>query len=158
MNNDHLRSKFIVRTSDRTSREQLIVFLESKGYACNEDEITNRQVVLDLRYPITVDADNKTYGVIHTTTCAAAAVSSHVVYFEDEFYVLFKGSEATYDEYLMVVKNLFLDYEYTVEESRLFFSKPEIQDVLHQNYKGFCEGIAGCEPRATASCLDLMYE
>ena len=151
-------SRYFVRTSNAYSREQLLIFLDNKGYKCIEDDITNKQIVLDSVYPITVDTENKAYGVIHTTTCAAAAVSSRAVLEEDEFYVLFKGCMATYDEYLNVIKRLFLEYDYTVEERDEFFARGNIQEILKSNYKEYCEGIAGCEPRATASCLDLMYE
>lgn len=151
-------SRYIVRTSSAHSREQLLTFLDNNGYKCIEDDVTNRQIVLDSVYPITVDIENKEYGVIHTTTCASAAVSSQAVFEEDEFYVLFKGNMATYDEYLNVIKRLFLEYEYTVEERDEFFARPDIQEMLKGNYKVYCEGVAGCEPRATASCLDLMYE
>lgn len=61
-------------------------------------------------------------------------------------------------EYLNVIKRLFLEYDYTVEERDEFFARGNIQEMLKGNYKEYCEGIAGCEPRATVSCLDLMYE
>ncbi|MBR6404271.1 MAG: hypothetical protein IKS48_12890 [Eubacterium sp.] len=113
---------------------------------------------MDTIYPVTVDTENKVYSVFHTTTSAAAAVSSHAVFEEDEFYVLFKGPMATYNEYLDVIKRLFLKYDYSVEEREEFFSRSDIQEMLKSHYREFCEGIAGCEPRATANCLDLMYE
>ncbi len=158
MKDENSHSRYIVRTSDKPSREQLIAFLESEGYKCDEDEITNRQIVLDSIFPVTVDTENKVYSVFHTTTSAAAAVSSHAVFEEDEFYVLYKGPLASYDEYIAVIKRLFLEYEYTVEERDEFFGRPNIQEMLKSHYEEFCEGIAGCEPRATANCLDLMYE
>ncbi len=158
MKDENSHYRYIVRTSNKPSREQLLVFLEREGYKCVEDEITNRQIVLDTIFPITVDTENKLYSVFHTTTSAAAAVSSHAVFEEDEFYVLFKGPLATYDEYIAVIKRLFLEYEYTVEERDEFFDRPNIQEMLRNHYKEFCKGIAGCEPSATANCLDLMYE
>lgn len=158
MKDENSQSRYIIRTSNKHSREQLLVFLESEGYKCVEDEITNRQIVLDSLYPVTVDTENKVFSVFHTTTSAAAAVSSHAVFEEDEFYVLYKGPRATYDEYIAVIKRLFLEYEYTVEEREEFFSRSNIQEMLRNHYKEFCKGIAGCEPSATANCLDLMYE
>lgn len=92
MNNENVGSRYIVRTENKNSREQLISFLENEGYRSKVDETTNRQIVLDSIFPIVVDTDNATYDSLHSTTSAAAAVSSHAVICEDEFYVLFKGS------------------------------------------------------------------
>ena len=158
MNNEINETHYIIRTDNRSSREALIRFLEEDGYKSNEDDITNRQYVLDSIFPIVVDTQNIIYDVLHTTTSASGAVSSHSVICEDEFYVLFKGSYATYDEYIAVVKRLFLEYDYTIDETEEFFNRPEIHNVLRSNYEEFIRGIAGCEPRATASCLDLMYD
>ncbi len=158
MNNSNMDTRYIVRTNNRRSREALIRFIEDEGYKSNEDDITNRQYVLDSIFPIVVDTESSVYDVLHTTTSASAAVSSHAVINEDEFYVLIKGSCAAFDEYLAVVKRFFLEYDYTIDETEEFFNRPEIHNVLRSNYEEFIRGIAGCEPRATASCLDLMYD
>ena len=158
MNDGNMDNHYIVRTDNRSSREALIRFLEDEGYKNNEDDITNRQYVLDSFFPIVVDTESSIYDVLHTTTSASAAVSSRAVINEDEFYVLFKGSRATYDEYLAVVKRLFLEYDYTSDETKEFLNRPEIHSILRSNYEEYIRGIAGCDPRATASCLDLMYD
>ena len=65
----------------------------------------------------------------------------------------------SFNEYKSAVAKELLDYAYTKEEIDKFLSKPKITKVLRDNYEEYSEqGTAGCEPIATASCLDMMYE
>ena len=65
----------------------------------------------------------------------------------------------SFNEYKSAVAKELLDYAYTKEEIDKFLNKPKIDKVLRENYEEFSEqGTAGCEPVATASCLDMMYE
>ena len=60
--------------------------LEKEGFTLNDEFGDTKQSILELAYPIKVNFGQKTYGVIHNTTCAAAAVSSGAVIGEEEFY------------------------------------------------------------------------
>ena len=65
----------------------------------------------------------------------------------------------SFNEYKSAVAKELLDYAYTKEEIDKFLSKSNIEKVLRENYAEYSEqGTAGCEPIATASCLDMMYE
>ncbi len=75
-----------VRTKDSKSREKLINYLEKEGFSVEKEYGDTKQSILKLAYPIKVNFRQKTYGVIHNTTCAAAAVSSGAVINEEEFY------------------------------------------------------------------------
>lgn len=57
-----------------------------------------------------------------------------------------------------VIKELSTTYGYTKEQVDKFLSKKNIDDTLRTNYARYSEQkFAGCEPKATASCLDMMY-
>ena len=75
-----------VRTKDPKSRDKLINYLEKEDFFVDEEYGDTKQSILELVYPIKVNFGQKTYGVIHNTTCAAAAVSSGAVVSEEEFY------------------------------------------------------------------------
>ena len=87
----HSSGFIYVRTNNPKSREKLIEFIEKEGFSVDEEYGDTKQSILELVYPIKVNFRKKTYGVIHNTTCAAAAVSSGVVIGEDEFYERYRG-------------------------------------------------------------------
>ena len=80
-----------VRTNDLESREKLVDYLEKGGFSVDEEFGDTKQSILESRYPIKVNVQRKAYGVIHNTTCAAAAISSWVVISEEEFYERYMG-------------------------------------------------------------------
>ncbi len=80
------RTHIYVRTNDQKSRERLIEFIEKEGFSISEEFADTKQGILQSPYPIKVDFRQKTYGVIHNTTCAAAAVAGGAVVGVEEFY------------------------------------------------------------------------
>ena len=65
----------------------------------------------------------------------------------------------SFNEYKSEVSKRLLNYGYTTDEIKKFVSRPKIDKVLRTNYERYTEKhMAGCEPIATASCLDMMYE
>lgn len=147
-----------VNPKHETSRKDLIDYLEDEGFECEEDDITDRQIVLESRFPVVIDVFNKSYTILHTITSSAAAASSDILISEEEFYVLYKGPECTCEEYLAAVWNALIRYKYSDEEIAEFFASPEIEKVLMSNYADYLIGLEGCTPSQTANCLDLMYE
>ena len=64
-----------------------------------------------------------------------------------------------FNDYKSAVAKELLDYSYTEKEINEFLNRPKIAKVLRENYEEYSEqGTAGCEPTATASCIDMMYE
>ena len=77
--------KYYVRTNGQTARREFIEALENKGYHAEEP----REDILESRFPISVDVESKRIGVLHNTTCAAAAVSAGRVMEVETFYGAF---------------------------------------------------------------------
>ena len=149
---------YYVYTADRITRKNLLEFLEQQGYKCEEDDLTNRKIVLNSRFPVMVDEITKRYSVLHNTVCAAAAASSQRLVSEEEFYVLFKGADCLYDEYLVAVRHALNRLEYTDEEIAELFSRTDIEQVLKDSYVAFRNGLECYTPRDTAEILDLKIE
>ena len=75
---------------DNDKRLQLIEFLETKGYNVVIDNITNRDILIESKFPILVDSKNKTITMYHTVTSAAAAAGSGMLLSIEDFYKEFK--------------------------------------------------------------------
>ncbi len=151
---------YYVRTASSESRLRLVDYIESEGFSCEVDEVTNRDIVLESRYPVVINAVGKVYSMLHNTTTAAAAVSSHMVINEADFYVLYKKENCSYEEYIEAVRDHFKGYNYSEDEITEFFNRPDIASVIKENYKNYINrnelGIG--YPASVAGCLDLMYE
>ena len=79
---------------DSQRRRELIEFLEDKGYSVVIDKITNRELLIESKFPILINSGDKTITMYHTVTCAAAAASSGSLISVEKFYNTFK--EQTY--------------------------------------------------------------
>ena len=65
----------------------------------------------------------------------------------------------SFNEYKSAVSKELLKYGYTTDEINKFVNKANIDKVIRTNYEQYTgKRKAGCEPTATASCLDMMYE
>jgi hypothetical protein len=80
---------YFVRTTEKASRRQLVDYLESEGFVCEEDEATGRAKVLNSRFPLRINETEMTYSMLHNVTCAAAAAASGILISEEEFYELY---------------------------------------------------------------------
>ncbi len=149
---------YYVYTADRITRKNLLEFLEQLGYKCEEDELTNRKIVLNSRFPVMVDEITKRYSILHNTVCAAAAASSQQLVSEEEFYALIKGADCLYDEYLSAVRRALNRLAYTDEEIAELFARPDIEQVLKDSYAAFRNGLECYTPGETAEILDLKIE
>lgn len=75
---------------DKDKRIELISFLESKGYSVVNDQVTNRELLIESKYPILLNAEEKTINMFHNTVSAAAAAGSGALMNLDEFYNEYK--------------------------------------------------------------------
>ena len=73
---------------DEEARVALIENLEAKGFKCDGNGISAREVILTSRYPLVIDFDARKFSVMGNTTVAAGAASSKVVIGEKEYYIL----------------------------------------------------------------------
>lgn len=79
---------YFVCPRGKKARTEFVEFLEKNGFRCQTDKDTSKESTIASRYPIRVDFGKKSYGHVHTTTCAAAIASSKLMYPVDRFYML----------------------------------------------------------------------
>ena len=77
--------------SSEEDRVKLILFLESEGFFCIEDDVYSRQGTLESRLPLVIDMRDKSISHMGHVTCAAAAASSGWLIREAEFYERYSG-------------------------------------------------------------------
>jgi hypothetical protein len=154
---DHGPHRIYVNPSDREKRTEFIDHLESKGFKCREDEVTNRQSTIDSPYPVIVDITRKIYGHLHNTTSAAAASSKGKVISVEEFYALYKGPDAEWEEYVAAVREILKKY-LAEEEVDQYLAQPDTVKLIEDNYDGYTKRTGtGADPEATAYCLWMLY-
>lgn len=142
---------------DKNKRIELIEFLESKGYSVVNDQVTNRELLIESKYPILVNAEVKTINMFHNTVSAAAVTGSGMLISPDEFYEEYKRVSMTYEEYYNEIYKHLLNY-YSDKDANEYLSRPDIKEMLLQHYDGYTKrNVAGYSPAATANCLDYMY-
>lgn len=142
---------------DKDKRIELIEFLESKGYSVVNDQVTNRELLVESKYPILVNAEEKTINMFHNTVSAAAVTGSGMLISPDEFYEEYKRVSMTYEEYYNEVYKQ-LSYYYSKKDIDEYLSRSDIKEMLLQHYNGYTKrNVAGYSPAATANCLDYMY-
>ena len=78
MHNKNETVRYYVRVAEINLRENLIETLENKGYK-NVENSDNRWEIIESKYPIMVNITDKEYGVLHSITSAAAALSAGIV-------------------------------------------------------------------------------
>ena len=144
---EYIVAVYHVYTADKESRKDLVEFLELQGYVCEEDNVTNRDKVLNTRLPVVVNVIDRKYSILHNVVCAAASIASNMLMSEEEFYVLYKGRNCTF-------KRCVEDEERILD----LISRPGVEEVLNSNYEGFLVGLDGCSPRETAESLGLEVE
>ena len=154
---EYIVAVYHVYTVDKESRKALVEFLEQQGYECEVDNVTNREKVLNTRLPVVVNVIERKYSMLHNVVCAAASIASNMLISEEEFYVLYKGSNCTYSEYKAAVKRA-LRRCLDEEEIPDLISRPDVEAVINSNYEGFLIGLDGCSPRETAESLRVEYE
>ena len=155
---EYIVAIYHVYTADKESRKDLIEFLEQQGYVCEEDNVTNREKVLNTRLPVVVNVIDKKYSMLHNVVCAAASIASNMLICEEEFYVLYKGRNCTYSEYKAAVKRALKRCVDDEKEIPDLISRPDVEAVLNSYYEGFLVGLDGCSPRETAESLGLEFE
>lgn len=155
---EYIVAVYHVYTTDKESRRDLVEFLERQGYVCEEDNVTNREKVLNTRLPVVVNVIDRKYSILHNVVCAAASIASNMLISEEEFYVLYKGSSCTYSEYATAVKRALKRTVSDEEEISDLISRPDIEVVINSNYEGFLSGLDGCSPRETAESLEVEFE
>ena len=155
---EYIVAMYHVYTADKESRKALVEFLEQQGYVCEEDDVTNREKVLNARLPVVVNVIDRKYSMLHNVVCAAASIASNMLISEEEFYVLYKGKNCTYSEYIAAVKRDLKRYVTDKEDIPDLISRPEVEAVLNSNYEGFLFGLDGCSPRETAESLGLEFD
>ena len=74
---------------DSLFREEIIRFLEEKGYVISKTESRSRQEIIDYYLPIEVDHDNETYSMMGNVTAAAAARQKGVLSTGEDIYSFF---------------------------------------------------------------------
>ena len=74
---------------DSLFREEIIRFLEEKGYVISKTESRSRQEIIDYYLPIEVDHDNKAYSMMGNVTAAAAARQKGVLSTGEDLYSFF---------------------------------------------------------------------
>ncbi len=82
------KNKALINVTDPTKREELLDFLEKRGYRFAHAVFT-REMVIESIYPITVDMRAKTYDFIGNITGAAELSRNGMLISVEEFYVLF---------------------------------------------------------------------
>ena len=155
---EYIVAVYHVYTADKESRKDLIEFLEQQGYECAEDNVTNREKVLNTRLPVVVNVIDRKYSMLHNVVCAAASIASNMLISEEEFYVLYKGSNCTYSEYVTAVKRALKRTVSDEGEISDLISRPDVEAVINSNYEGFLVGLDGCSPRDTAESLGVEVE
>ena len=157
-NREYIVAVHHVYTADKESRQDLVEFLEQQGYECEEDNVTNREKVLNTRLPVVVNVIDRKYSMLHNVVCAAASIASNILVSEEEFYVLYKGRYCTYSEYKAAVNRALKRCVDDEEEIPDLISRPEVEAVINSNYEGFLVGLDGCSPRETAESLGVELE
>lgn len=74
---------------DIQRRRELIEFLEGKGYRVVIDRVTNRELLIESKFPILINSGDKSITMYHTVTSAVAAVSAGSLISVEEFYNTF---------------------------------------------------------------------
>lgn len=154
---EYIVAVYHVYTADKESRKDLVEFLEIQGYECEADNVTNRDKVLNTRLPVVVNVIDRKYSILHNVVCAAASLASNMLISEEEFYVLYKGRNCTYSEYVAAVKRA-LRRCLDEEEISDLISRPDVEAVFNSNYEGFLSGQDVCSPRETAESLGVEIE
>ena len=145
---------FYVKPSNKEDRIKLIEYLEYKGFKCREDNITNKQSTINSPYPVIIDISRKLYGHLHNTTCAAAAATQRKVISADEFYVLYKGPDSEWEEYIAAIRAKLKHY-LTDEEINEYLIRPDTVEILNEHFDSFIKGSGS--PSSTAYCLWMLY-
>ena len=155
---DYIVAVYHVYTADKESRRDLVEYLEMHGYECEVDNITNRDKVLNNRLPVVVNVIDRKYSILHNVVCAAASIASNMLISEEEFYVLYKGRNCTFEEYKAAVKRALK--RCVADEAGIsdLILRPDVEAVLNSNYEGFLVGLDGCSPRETAESLGVEIE
>lgn len=146
-----------VKPSDKAARQELVDYLEFKGFKCREDGITDRQSTIDSPYPVAVDITGKVYGHLHDNICAAAAASQKLIISAEEFYAKYKGPEIEYREYVAAVREK-LKYYLTEVEVDEYLEREDTVELLRKHFDEYIHtNEGGCSPGSTAECLWMMY-
>ena len=155
---EYIVAVYHVYTVDKESRSDLLEFLELQGYECEVDNVTNRDKVLNTRLPVVVNVIDRKYSILHNVVCAAASIASNMLISEEEFYVLYKGRNSAFSEYIAAVKRALKRCVEDEERIHDLISRPGVEEVLNSNYEGFLVGLDGCSPRETAESLGVEIE
>jgi len=155
---EYIVAVYHVYTADKESRRDLVEFLEMQGYECEEDNVTNREKVLNTRLPVVVNVIDRKYSMLHNVVCAAASIASNMLISEEEFYVLYKGKNCTFSEYKTAVKCALKRCVDDEKEVPGLILRPDVEVVINSNYEGFLVGLDGCSPRETAESLGVEYQ
>ncbi len=144
-----------VRTPDADSRRSLIETLEKDGFDIEEDGKTRAEIIQS-EFPLMINETDKKIGLVHNSDDEAELEKSGRIIDLDEFYVYYKGSECTYEEYYAVVLKLFVrSSRYNEEEARKIMEGEK--KFLRESYKGYVTGQRFCSPRYAENYLFMEY-
>lgn len=120
------RIKFIVKEKESIFREDIIEFLEARGYILDKNEPRSRQEIIDYFLPIIIYPAEKTFAMIGNVTCAAAVSSTGRLSTRQEFFADFGQSKPEYEEYKrQICKHLV--------ESSWHYSKKRAKEIITEN-------------------------
>ena len=146
------RERYYVH-ADGDSRRRLIEMLEKDGFGIEKIDAQTKQEILESKFPINVNVTDKLYGTIFPDE-DEAEISDRTTEMT-EFLVLYKKSKCSYEEYYSVLKELFMKYGHSEEETDEFFASEKI--FIKTSYEEFRAGRKGQSPAAAAGCLDMMF-
>ena len=122
---------------DSLFREEIILFLEEKGYVISKTESRSRKEIIDYYLPIKVNEEEKTYEMMGNVTCAAADRSKGLLHTREEFFADFGQPEWEYEEYKRKIFKSLIDSTWN-------YSRQRAKEIIEENeyfvIKGFVEG------------------
>ena len=154
---EHHTIRHYVRTPDANARRGLLDMLEKDGYQVEEDGVTTRQEIIDSEFPVMINETDKNFNIVHNAADEAALAKSGRIKDLDVFYVYYKWSECTYDEYYAVVLKLFIkNGRYNEEEVKKIMDGEE--EYLKGNYEKYVSsGKWSYSPHIVENYLFMQY-
>lgn len=88
------QTQLFIRPSSSEERVEVIEFLESEGF--EYADFPDREDVLESRFPVVADIEEKRIGRMGNATMAACAATTEVLLTVDEFYELYSERSCSY--------------------------------------------------------------
>ena len=138
-------------------RWSFMYFIRANDFKCVVEQAWD--CIEDSVLPIVLDFNKKEYSCMETVSDATAAASSDLIFTDRDLYEYFGVPvDMRFKQFRNEVKEHLQKYGYSEEEIEDYLSESVSLQVLINNFEAYTRhGMPGCEPCATASCLDLMY-